>query len=208
MNDKPKRKKSEPWSNAGLKRRWRQRQKAHPFGLFTPVQEGPEATQQLQAKLQRIADHIDQNLSPDAVERLRKVLRMCEGFQTRAKRGHQDRAQVKWKTTCRHLVLMARLTEYNNFPDKDGDYSDVDNLEQIQINRMIERQPELWEAMHDEDEGEKLCRAIIRADNGTPPPNLTKEQLEIWHRETTPMTEEQLEQWFEEHPNILRDLPE
>jgi len=182
-----KRKKAEPYSEKGLKSRWRKHQKAHPFGLFTPVIEGPDATEQINAKLQRIADEIEPDLSPEAIQRLWKMLKMCEGFQTRRKQGQRVQTKEQPDTLHSDRVAMAKVAQYL-LKHKVAEYRAADfiGIHPKAFQRMKASQPDKWAALLAD---KKYRQAILNA--GTSDPN--KEQ------------QEQAERWCDEHPAQLKE---
>jgi hypothetical protein len=166
MNNKRREEKRE------LEKRWREHEKAHPFELLTPVREGPGAAQEIRDKFARVVEHVDPGMSPNVQGRLWEVLRICQGFQIHGKQGHRDQGQKVRATRLKDRVLLARLVEYEKFPDKNGDYSDVEDLESAQIKRMIERNSWLWDALNSADTlpevVKRLCELSISAGDSEP----------------------------------------
>ena len=191
-----KRKKAEPYSDAGQAIRWRKHQKKHDFGLFTPVIEGPDATKQIYAKLQRIADHIDPNLSPEAVQRLWEMLKICEGFQTRNKQGQRVQTEEQPNTLHSDRVTMAKVAQHMY---KRNVQSKVKAAEQFGIhpktfNRMIAKQSDKWTAMLVTKKDRK-DRQVMQAKD-----KYRKAILKAGDSPPTAEQQEQAEQWSDEHP--------
>ena len=175
--------KPEPYSEAGLKSRWREHELAHPFGLLTPIKEGPEATAEAIEKLARIIEYVDPDMSAEAQQRLWEVLRICQGFQIHGKPGRRQ-PEKKWEVMKADRFKLATIAMYlHNYQKTDSEdkAAELVGFDRRTFNRMKKRQPELWQALSAD---QKFCQTILDVGNSDP----TEEHLE------------QARQWAEEHP--------
>jgi hypothetical protein len=83
------------------------------------VRPGPEATAEMNAKLEKIVQDVDPDMSPEVVNRLSKVLRILPGFKTKGKQGEYDREPQKIEKFYRDLYQLALSANVSETLDAD-----------------------------------------------------------------------------------------
>jgi hypothetical protein len=195
---------SGPYSQEELVAIWNERKKTNEFGLHTPVQEGPFANEQLKAKLKKVADHIDKDLSAKAIGRLFGILSEYEGFKIKSKRkpGEYERKRDK-RIADRLLMVEVRIFMLNKGIDSPNQAveSMTEDSEDFEITprqfyRVRTRHAEnsnFWELLMSEsepvkkDDLKKFRQAVIEAGDREP----TDEEIK------------KAESWAVEHPATL-----
>jgi hypothetical protein len=196
---------SGPYSQEELVAIWNERKKTNEFGLHTPVQEGPFANEQLKAKLKKVADHIDKDLSAKAIGRLFGILSEYEGFKIKRKPGEYERKRDK-RIADRLLMVEVRLFMLNKDIDSPNQAveSMTEDSEEFEITprqfyRVRTRHAEnsnFWELLMSEsepvkkDDLKKFRQAVIEAGDREP----TDEEIK------------KAESWAVEHPATLREI--